>query len=186
MKALFEQDLKVVNIGLQGFANNIAAAGGQVTNLSWSPPAGADAALGWTLANMIGDPRIEQANRTAFERYLAAQPRLVDFVLARDAIPALTERRILGDGGFIAATVVVDSVTGKVVGDATVSARGFSEDPRVFEPVLPLITEALNRAAEDGISDPHQLQQVVRRTVGRWVNETYRRRPMIVPTVVEV
>src|SRR5690606_21708780 len=41
----------------------------------------------------------------------------------------LTERRILGDGGFIAATVVVDSVTGKVVGDATVSARGFSEDP---------------------------------------------------------
>ena len=98
----------------------------------------------------------------------------------------LTERRILGDGGFIAATVVVDSVTGKVVGDPTVSARGFSEDPQVFEPVLPLITEALNRAAEDGVTDPHQLQQVVRRTVGRWVNETYRRRPMIVPTVVEV
>jgi hypothetical protein len=102
VKALFEQDLKVVNIGLQGFANNIAAAGGQVTNLSWSPPAGADAALGWTLANMIGDPRIEQANRTAFERYLAAQPRLVDFVLARDAIPALTERRILHSGPPIA------------------------------------------------------------------------------------
>ncbi len=98
----------------------------------------------------------------------------------------LTERRILGDGGFIAATVVVDSVTGKVVGGPTVSGKGFSEDPAVFDGVLPLITEALNRAAEDGISDPHQLQQVVRRSVGRWVNETYRRRPMIVPTVVEV
>jgi ribonuclease J len=98
----------------------------------------------------------------------------------------LTERRMLGDGGFIAATVVVDSVTGKVVGGPTVSAKGFSEDPEVFDPVLPLITEALDRAAEDGIADPHQLQQVVRRTVGRWVNETYRRRPMIVPTVVEV
>jgi ribonuclease J len=98
----------------------------------------------------------------------------------------LTERRILGDGGFISTTVVVDSVTGKVVGGPTVSARGFSEDPAVFEAVLPLITEALDRAAEDGIADPHQLQQVVRRTVGRWVNETYRRRPMIVPTVVEV
>jgi hypothetical protein len=102
VKALFEQDLKVVNIGLQGFANNIAAAGGQVTNLSWSPPAGADAALGWTLANMIGDPRIDQANRSAFERYLAAQPRLVDFVLARDAIPAMKERRILHSGPPIA------------------------------------------------------------------------------------
>ncbi|HEX2419557.1 MAG TPA: ribonuclease J, partial [Micromonosporaceae bacterium] len=98
----------------------------------------------------------------------------------------LTERRILGDGGFIATTVVVDSVTGKVVGGPTVSAKGFSEDPAVFDAVLPLITDALDRAAEEGVSDPHQLQQVVRRTVGRWVNETYRRRPMIVPTVVEV
>jgi ribonuclease J len=98
----------------------------------------------------------------------------------------LTERRILGDGGFIAATVVVDSVTGKVVGGPTVSAKGFSEDPAIFDAVIPLITEALDRAAADGIADPHQLQQVVRRTVGRWVNEAYRRRPMIVPTVVEV
>jgi ribonuclease J len=98
----------------------------------------------------------------------------------------LTERRILGDGGFISATVIVDSVTGKVVGGPAVSAKGFSEDPEVFDAVLPLITEALDRAAADGVSDPHQLQQVVRRTVGKWVNETYRRRPMIVPTVVEV
>ena len=83
----------------------------------------------------------------------------------------LTERRILGDGGFIAATVVVDSVTGKVVGGPTVSAKGFSEDPAAFDAVVPLITEALDRAAADGITDPHQLQQIVRRTVGRWVND---------------
>jgi ribonuclease J len=98
----------------------------------------------------------------------------------------LTERRILGDGGFIAATVVVDSVTGKVVGGPTVSAKGFSDDPAVFDAVLPLVTEALDRAATEGITDPHQLQQIVRRTVGKWVNDTYRRRPMIVPNVVEV
>jgi ribonuclease J len=98
----------------------------------------------------------------------------------------LTERRILGDGGFIAATVVVDSVTGKVVGGPTVSAKGFSDDPTVFDAVLPLVTEALDRAAQEGIVDPHQLQQIVRRTVGKWVNDTYRRRPMIVPNVVEV
>jgi ribonuclease J len=98
----------------------------------------------------------------------------------------LTERRILSDGGFISATVVVDSVTGKVVGGPTVSAKGFSEDPTAFDDVIPLITEALDRAALDGIADPQQLKQVVRRTVGRWVNDRYRRRPMIVPNVVEV
>jgi ribonuclease J len=98
----------------------------------------------------------------------------------------LTERRILGDGGFVAATVVIDSVTGKVVGGPTISAKGFSEDPEAFNPVVPLVTAALDRAADDGITDPHQLQQLMRRTVGRWVNDAYRRRPMIVPTVVEV
>ena len=103
MKTLFDQDLKVVNVGLQSFAANITAAGGKVTHLSWSPPAGADAALGWTLANMMGHPRVEEANRIAYERYLAAQPRLVDFVLAREAIPALArERRILHSGPPIA------------------------------------------------------------------------------------
>jgi hypothetical protein len=104
VKTLFEQDLKVVNVGLQGFADNIAAAGGQVTQLGWSPPAGADAALGWTLAQTIGDARVDAANRIAFERYLAAQPRLADIVLARDAIPALGagERRILHAGPPIA------------------------------------------------------------------------------------
>ena len=60
------------------------------------------------------------------------------------------------------------------------------DNVQAFNPVIPLLTAALHRSAEDGITDPHQLQQVVRRTVGRWVNDAYRRRPMIVPTVVEV
>ncbi len=104
MKSLFQQKLKVINVGLQGFANNIVASGGEVSHLSWAPPAGADAALGWTLANLVADPRVEAANRTAYDRYLAAQPRLVDLVLARDAIAGLAagERRILHSGPPIA------------------------------------------------------------------------------------
>jgi len=118
MKQLFQQDLKVVNLGLRGFANNIAAAGGNVTHLSWGPPAGADAALGWTLAGMIGDPRIEKANRTAYERYLAAQPRLADLVLARDAIPGLaaSERRILHSGPPIAWAEMCGPQQGAITG----------------------------------------------------------------------
>jgi hypothetical protein len=104
MKALFRRDLKVVNVGLRGFADDITTAGGKVTHLSWAPPAGADAALGWTLSCLVGDPRVEQANRVAFERYLSAQPRLVDLILARDAISALArgERRVLHSGPPIA------------------------------------------------------------------------------------
>lgn len=118
MKRLFEQDLKVANVGLQGFADNIAAAGGQVTHLSWAPPAGADAALGWKLALLLGDRRIEEANRVAFERYLAAQPRLVDLVLAQDAIAGLGkgERRILHSGPPIAWASMCGPQQGAITG----------------------------------------------------------------------
>jgi ribonuclease J len=99
---------------------------------------------------------------------------------------SLKDRRILGSEGFISVHVVVDSATGKVVGGPVVSARGFLEDDAVFEPVLPLITAALEEAGGRGVGDAVQLQQVVRRTVGRWVSSTHRRKPMIIPVVIEV
>jgi ribonuclease J len=99
---------------------------------------------------------------------------------------SLKDRRILRDEGFISVVVVVDSVTGKVSGGPEIHARGFAEDESVFDDVRGRIEEALERAAGEGIGDTRQLEQLVRRTVGKWVSDTYRRRPMIIPLVVEV
>ncbi len=99
---------------------------------------------------------------------------------------ALKDRRILRDEGFISVVVVVDSVTGKVTGGPEIHARGFTEDDGVFDEVLPRIRESLEQAGAEGVGDARQLQQLVRRTVGKWVSETHRRRPMIIPLVVEV
>jgi ribonuclease J len=98
----------------------------------------------------------------------------------------LKDRRILGDEGFISVTVAVDSVTGKIAGGPEIAARGFSDDRSAFDPVRALIEEELDRQAAEGVADSHQLAQAVRRVVGRWVSDSYRRRPMIIPVVVEV
>ena len=98
----------------------------------------------------------------------------------------LRDRRILGDEGFVTVVVVVDSVTGKITAGPELFARGFAEDDSMLEEVRPRIEEALRRAASEGITDSHQLGQIIRRTVGKWVSGTHRRRPMIVPVVVEV
>ena len=98
----------------------------------------------------------------------------------------LKDRRILGEEGFISLTLAVDSVTGKIAGAPQIAARGFTEDPKAFDDVLPLLEAELDRAAAEGISDPHQLGQQCRRVLGRWVSDTYRRRPMIIPVVLEV
>ncbi|WP_326596214.1 ribonuclease J [Streptomyces sp. NBC_01803] len=99
---------------------------------------------------------------------------------------SLKDRRILGDEGFITIFVVVDSSTGKIVSGPSIHSRGSGIDDSDFAAVLPKIDEVLARSAQDGVVEPRQLQQLVRRTVGKWVADTYRRRPMIMPVVVDV
>ncbi|ONK10805.1 ribonuclease J [Streptomyces sp. MP131-18] len=99
---------------------------------------------------------------------------------------SLKDRRILGDEGFITVFVVVDSSTGKIVSGPSIHTRGSGIEESDFAAVLPKIDEVLARSAQDGVVEPHQLQQLVRRTVGKWVSDTYRRRPMIMPVVVDV
>ncbi|QFU92323.1 Putative ribonuclease J [Amycolatopsis sp. YIM 10] len=98
----------------------------------------------------------------------------------------LSDRLVLGEGGFIAINVAVDSSTGRAVSPPTVAGRGFSDDPKALDAVVPLVEMELSRTEAEGITDTHRIAQSVRRVVGRWVAETYRRRPMIVPTVIPV
>ena len=97
----------------------------------------------------------------------------------------LKDRRILAEEGFISVMVVLDSDSGKLIAGPEIHARGFAEDDQVFDELRPLIADALLRAVQDGNTDIYQLHQVVRRTAGRWVNSAYRRRPMIIPVVLE-
>ena len=98
---------------------------------------------------------------------------------------SLKDRRILGEEGFVSVIVVVDSVTGKVVSGPEIHARGFAENDAMFDAIKQPIVDALDAAVREGIGDSYQLQQTVRRVVGRWVNKTHRRRPMIIPVVIE-
>ena len=60
-----------------------------------------------------------------------------------------------------------------------------AEDETTFDEIKQPIIDALDASIADGATDPYQLQQVVRRVVGRWVNRAHRRRPMIIPVVIE-
>ncbi|WP_444662200.1 ribonuclease J [Cellulomonas sp. CW35] len=97
----------------------------------------------------------------------------------------LKDRRILGDEGFISIFAVVSSADGKVLAGPQIHARGFAEQDDVFEDILPELTRTLEDAIAQGATDTHQLQQIMRRVVGRWVSGRLRRRPMIIPVVVE-
>ncbi|MGO2745026.1 ribonuclease J [Microbacterium sp.] len=97
----------------------------------------------------------------------------------------LKDRRILGEEGFVSIIIVVDAATGRIITGPEIHARGIAEDDSVFDDVVPKIVAALKEASGNGVRDTHALSQVVRRTIGRWVNQKLRRRPMIVPLVIE-
>ncbi|CAB4822999.1 unannotated protein [freshwater metagenome] len=99
---------------------------------------------------------------------------------------SLKDRRILGEEGFISCVVVIESQSGKIIAGPDIHARGFAEDEALFDEVKLKIEKALARAVAEGINGTHQLSQIVRKTIGEWVGTTHRRRPMIVPVVIEV
>ena len=98
----------------------------------------------------------------------------------------LKDRRVLGEEGFISVVVVVNRQTGKIISGPDIHARGVAEEDQVFKDIKPKISRALTEAIQDNKEHTtHQLQQIVRRTMGSWVARKLRRKPMIVPVVVE-
>jgi ribonuclease J len=97
----------------------------------------------------------------------------------------LKDRRILRDEGFVTIIVVRDTATGKIAAGPEIQTRGFAEDEAIFAQVLPRLEAALEEARQNGVNDTHQLQQVVRRTVGSFLGGKLRRRPMVIPIVID-
>ncbi len=110
----------------------------------------------------------------------------VDGLITGDVGDATLGERLILSSGFVAVTVVVRRGTGKPVGPAHLYSRGFSEDTKALEPVARSVERELESLVADNVSDPTRIAQAVRRTVGKWVGDTYRRQPMIVPTVIEI
>ncbi|MGI8762073.1 MAG: ribonuclease J [Jatrophihabitantaceae bacterium] len=98
----------------------------------------------------------------------------------------LKDRRILGEEGFLSILVAVDVEAGKVVYGPEINSRGFTDDKNAFDPIQAELIEVVEKAVADGTRDSDALAHIVRRTVGRWVDREYRRRPMLMPMVVEV
>jgi ribonuclease J len=99
---------------------------------------------------------------------------------------SVRDRRILSEDGFVSIVVVVDSTSGAIVSGPDIHSRGLAEDDSAFDAILPKIVTAVEEATRNGYDDPYALQQTIRRAIGPWLNRRLRRRPMIIPVVIEI
>lgn len=97
----------------------------------------------------------------------------------------LKDRRILAEEGFVAIFAAVETKGKEIVTGPHIQARAVAEDDSVFDEILPDVADALRESLENG-ADTYQMQQAMRRVIGRWISRKLRRAPIIIPTVVEV
>ena len=97
----------------------------------------------------------------------------------------LKDRRVLGEEGFISIFAAIDMIESKVVAGPELHARGLGLADSAFESVVEQVRIALEESLAEGITEVHELQQRARKIVGKWVGTQHRRRPMIVPVIIE-
>jgi ribonuclease J len=98
---------------------------------------------------------------------------------------SLKDRRALAEEGVVTVVLIVDAHTGKLAEPPDFLARGFVHDDTTFKAVVPTIEDALARAAKEGIGDARQLEELIGRAVGNWTFRTWRRRPVVIPVVID-
>jgi ribonuclease J len=126
------------------------------------------------------------AGKTSIAGAVPVGKMFIDGLVTGDVGEATLGERLVLSSGFVAVTVAVHKGTGRAAAPPHLHSRGFSEDPKALEPLTRKVQAELESLAAQTVTDPVRIAQAVRRTVGKWVGETYRRQPMIVPTVLEI
>jgi ribonuclease J len=112
----------------------------------------------------------------------------VDGIVGDVGSGVIRDRQKLAEEGVIVVVATVDVQTGKVLVGPEIITRGWVYAPEaeaLLDEACDTIADALERALSDGIRDVEQLEREARRAAGKFVSERTKRRPMIVPVVME-
>ncbi|HEY8719884.1 ribonuclease J [Pengzhenrongella sp.] len=98
---------------------------------------------------------------------------------------SLSDRRALAEDGVVTIVTLIDPDSGKLSEDPDFLTRGFVHDTGSFDALVPIIKDALAKAAIDNVRDFSELERLIDRAVSRWFQRTSRRTPVIIPVVIE-
>jgi ribonuclease J len=112
----------------------------------------------------------------------------VDGIVGDVGQGVLRDRKVLAEEGVVVVVVTVDIETGKVLVGPEIITRGWVYAPEaedLLDEACDRVAEAVEKALAAGVRDVESLERDVRRAAGKFVNERTKRRPMIVPVVME-
>src|SRR3954447_14755562 len=113
----------------------------------------------------------------------------VDGIVGDVGQGVLRDRRNLAEEGVVVVIATVDATTGEVVTGPEIVTRGWVYAPEaeeLLEEAKAAVLASLKEAADEGATDFDTLRRHCRRSLGRFINERTKRRPAIIPVVMEV
>ncbi|MGH8985982.1 MAG: ribonuclease J [Acidimicrobiia bacterium] len=113
----------------------------------------------------------------------------VDGIVGDVGHGVLRDRRNLAEEGVVVVIVTVDATSGEVVTGPEIVTRGWVYAPEaeeLIEEAKVAVRESLAEAAQEGATDFDTLRRHARRALGKFINERTRRRPAVIPVVMEV
>jgi hypothetical protein len=125
MKKLFDQELQVVNIGLQSFEETLEACCVKSVQMDWKPPLSVSSNAAQIIA--ANSSRIEQANQVTAKRILSSKPSLVGLGKALDLIPGMKKNLLLHAGPPIAWLRMCGPMRGAIIG--ALMYEGLAKNP---------------------------------------------------------
>jgi ribonuclease J len=129
-----------------------------------------------------GDVEVER-------RAVPAGYQYVDGIVGDVGLGVLRDRRNLAEEGFVAVIVTVDAGTGELVTGPEIVTRGWVYAPEadeLLEDAKAAVRASLQEAADEGATDFETIRRHARRSLGKFINERTRRRPAVIPVVIEV
>jgi ribonuclease J len=102
---------------------------------------------------------------------------------------ALRDRRMLSADGIFIVVATVSEQDGHSVAEPEVIFRGvpfLDEAGKIVDDIRTVVEESLDRAADEEIHEVDLLQEVLHDDLAAFVYERLRRRPMVLPVIVEV
>lgn len=130
----------------------------------------------------LGDDGVEVVGR------IPAGYLYVDGVVGDVGQGVLRDRRVLAEEGVVVVVVTVDISSGRVITGPEIITRGWVYAPEaedLLDEACDTVASAVEASLADGERNVDALEQVVRRATGKFVNARTKRRPMIVPVVME-
>ncbi len=113
----------------------------------------------------------------------------VDGIVGDVSRGVLRDRRMLSEEGVVVVIVTISAASGEIVTGPEIVTRGWVYAPEaedLIEDAKQVVRESIASAAKEGATDFETMRRHCRKSLARFIDERTRRRPQIIPVVMEV